>query len=342
MKKRFYELDLLRFLAALSVLMFHFTFRGYAADNYSPIEFPVLGEVFKYGYLGVDLFLMISGFVILLSVENKTAKEFVISRIVRLYPAFWICVSLTYFVIILTPQDVFHATFPQYLVNLTMLNKFVGVKSIDGVYWTLALELRFYFWIFVFMFVKQMDKLRYFFLFMLFLSVISLFYDVKLLNNLFFLNFCSYFIAGCVFYAISRHGVNRMYLFILTASYILSLFHSFAVINEIKIRYGANLNPLYVCSIITSFYMVFAILVSGKVKFTNHPILFYLGISTYPLYLLHQNIGYILLNMLNGTMNKYVILVGITLFMISLSFIIWHYGEKPLTKYIKHRFNKRL
>jgi peptidoglycan/LPS O-acetylase OafA/YrhL len=55
-KERFYEIDLLRFLAALSVMLYHYTFRGFAADDMSPLEFPYLAHVFKYGSLGVDLF----------------------------------------------------------------------------------------------------------------------------------------------------------------------------------------------------------------------------------------------------------------------------------------------
>jgi peptidoglycan/LPS O-acetylase OafA/YrhL len=39
-KARFYEIDMLRFLAAMSVVLFHYTFRAFAADNHSPFEFP--------------------------------------------------------------------------------------------------------------------------------------------------------------------------------------------------------------------------------------------------------------------------------------------------------------
>ena len=87
-KVRFYELDLLRFFAAMAVVLYHYLFRGQQGD-YIPVRFTNLEDYAQYGYLGVNLFFMISGFVISLSAESRTARQFVISRVVRLYPAFW-------------------------------------------------------------------------------------------------------------------------------------------------------------------------------------------------------------------------------------------------------------
>src|SRR5881394_93905 len=96
---RLYEVDLLRFFAAMSVLLFHYCFRGYAADGMSVMPYPTLAPVAKYGYLGVDLFFMISGFVILMSVSSGSLRDFFVSRVVRLYPAFWVCCTITFLTI---------------------------------------------------------------------------------------------------------------------------------------------------------------------------------------------------------------------------------------------------
>ena len=48
---RYYEIDLFRFLAVLRVVFYHYTFRGYAADSYSPLAFSRLGQLTRYGYL---------------------------------------------------------------------------------------------------------------------------------------------------------------------------------------------------------------------------------------------------------------------------------------------------
>ena len=75
--KKLYQIDLFRFFAALNVVLFHYTFRGHKADNMSILRIPLLGEYFKYGYLGVYLFFIISGFVIILSIEHNNLLDFI-------------------------------------------------------------------------------------------------------------------------------------------------------------------------------------------------------------------------------------------------------------------------
>lgn len=85
---RYYEIDLLRFIAAITVVLYHFTFAGYHFGGLSPVQYPGLEEVFKYGFLGVQLFFIISGYVVLMSAQGKTLKQFFTSRVTRLYPAY--------------------------------------------------------------------------------------------------------------------------------------------------------------------------------------------------------------------------------------------------------------
>ena len=93
-RDRLYEIDLLRITAALAVVCYHYTFSGYAG-HITSIAFPALSTAKRYGYLGVDMFFVISGFVVLLSAWGRRPHQFVISRIVRLYPAYWVAVTIT-------------------------------------------------------------------------------------------------------------------------------------------------------------------------------------------------------------------------------------------------------
>jgi peptidoglycan/LPS O-acetylase OafA/YrhL len=70
-------------------VLYHYTARGEITS------FPLLAPLTQFGYLGVPLFFMISGFVISASAENRTPSEFVISRITRLFPAYWFGVAFT-------------------------------------------------------------------------------------------------------------------------------------------------------------------------------------------------------------------------------------------------------
>lgn len=84
MKKRLIELDALRGIAALSVVIYHYTTRYnslYGHDSFLDNNY------FHYCSQGVQLFFMISGFVIFLTLNHiKKPMDFVISRFSRLYP----------------------------------------------------------------------------------------------------------------------------------------------------------------------------------------------------------------------------------------------------------------
>ncbi|NEC93307.1 acyltransferase family protein, partial [Streptomyces sp. SID12501] len=98
----------------------------------------------SYGSLGPELFFVISGFVILMTAWGRTTVAVVASRIGRLYPSYWVAVLLTGALLLLVWSEGKHVTPGQVAANLTMLQAVVGVDHVDGVYWTLWAELRFY------------------------------------------------------------------------------------------------------------------------------------------------------------------------------------------------------
>jgi peptidoglycan/LPS O-acetylase OafA/YrhL len=128
------ELDLLRFIAAFSVLLFHHIRWAESLDG------TVLFQISRFGFFGVPLFFMISGFVILWSAQNKDLLEFAVSRITRLYPTFWICVCLAAIAELSLGN---HVTPFRLLANLTMMPASFGATKMDGVYCALFYELRF-------------------------------------------------------------------------------------------------------------------------------------------------------------------------------------------------------
>jgi peptidoglycan/LPS O-acetylase OafA/YrhL len=115
--KRVNEIDFLRFFAALMVVFFHYSFRGYAADGMSTMPYPLLAPVAKYGYLGVELFFLISGFVILMTASTGSLKKFIVSRFARLYPAFWACCTVTFLTIVTIGGKYYSASIGQYFIK---------------------------------------------------------------------------------------------------------------------------------------------------------------------------------------------------------------------------------
>jgi len=138
-------LDGLRGIAAMSVLLFHYT----AWDPYlrtGQYGGPGLLFWFPYGCLGVELFFVISGFVIFMTLERTTSlADFMTARFARLYPAFLVCMLTSLAVILLFRWGQVSISANLILANLSMIPQSFGALEIDGSYWSLRFELEFYF-----------------------------------------------------------------------------------------------------------------------------------------------------------------------------------------------------
>lgn len=135
------SLDALRGIAVLMVLGFHYSVR-LPIDNPG---MPTLPWQLTWGEDGVQLFFAISGFVILLSLARTvTAYDFIRARFLRLYPAYWAGMVVTGLIVWLAGAERFMLDPLHWLVNLTMLQSWFDVRSVDGVYWSLIVELCFY------------------------------------------------------------------------------------------------------------------------------------------------------------------------------------------------------
>ncbi|WP_298455539.1 acyltransferase [uncultured Cellulomonas sp.] len=144
-RPRLVALDGLRFGAAVGVLLFHYLVRDSQAWGRPPSEvFPGLGPWLVYAALGPELFFVISGFVILMTAWGRSVPDVAASRVARLYPAYWVSVLLTGALLLWLWPGGKDVTPGQVAVNLTMLQSLVDVGNVDGVYWTLWTELRFY------------------------------------------------------------------------------------------------------------------------------------------------------------------------------------------------------
>ncbi|HMS26863.1 MAG TPA: acyltransferase [Burkholderiaceae bacterium] len=304
------EIDLLRFVAALAVVFFHYAFRGYAADSMSVMPYPLLASVSKYGYLGVELFFMISGFVILMTAANGSLRDFCISRVVRLYPAYWTCCTLTFLVILAIGKPQFTATMGQYLANMTMLSGFVGVPSIDGVYWSLFVELRFYALIAIVLFFGRIHQAQVLLAFWLIISIVLEVVQIGKLRYLLITDYSPYFIAGATFFLIWQKGLSPTRLLIITISWLFALYQSINGLQGFVKHYDTPINVYIVFGIITSFFVVMMFVSLRRTGFIRHRHWFLFGVLTYPMYLLHQRIGYMVFNATYPAINAHILFWG--------------------------------
>lgn len=340
--QRFHELDILRFLAALAVVFFHYTFLN-ATEYKTIVSYPVLSEIFKYGYLGVELFFIISGFVILLTASKKDWRGFVISRVARLYPAFWIAVTLTTLLIVLLASDVMSVTLPQYLWNLTMMGTFVGIENIDPVYWTLQVELKFYFWVLLILLFNKIKYIEAFITLWLIISFLEIYHLGHAFTHFALIpEWAPYFSAGALFYLIQTQGVTRKRVALLGVSYLLSLYFALEGAEERSQLYAIEFSPVVVLSLITFFYAIFTLIILGKTTRLYHPWFTLLGATTYPLYLIHQKLGQIAYIAFGESLNKYLLLFLMTTSMILMAYLLHRYLEASFGKRVKRQFESWL
>lgn len=330
-KERFHILDGTRFFAALSVVLYHYLATGPGNTGVDPsqqfipwVEFPELYPFFKFGFLGVNLFFFISGFVIFASAMNRTAIQFAILRWVRLFPTYWFAVLFTTVVTYLYNEEIFSISISQFLYNLTMLNSYVGVKNIDPVYWTLLVELHFYFCIFILLVFGLFKFYRtWLSLWVLFCVVYTVTSEPFFFSWLISPEYSSYFIAGIVFYIARQEGYDPWLIIILIAAYFLSIHDTF--IRQVDL-YTVNttiLDEIIGSVLVTLFYMFFYLISVGRLKVNANRVLVVLGGVTFPLYLIHLVAGRRLMDSFNGLMNEYLLVALTVSLMILLSYIIY-------------------
>ncbi|HEX2548416.1 MAG TPA: acyltransferase [Gammaproteobacteria bacterium] len=152
-KIRYGWLDCLRAIAVLLVIFQHYFYDRFFIND-SPSPFVEYFRIINFGKVGVVIFFFVSGFIIprsLFSESHSPIKTFAISRFFRLYPAYWLSVI---FAASLSSQ----LGTKNFFINLTMLQQFVGSPNLIGVYWTLQIELIFYFICAVLFYFQQLQQ----------------------------------------------------------------------------------------------------------------------------------------------------------------------------------------
>ncbi|MGH8076378.1 MAG: acyltransferase family protein [Lysobacter sp.] len=333
--KRVNEIDLLRFAAALSVVFFHYAFRGYAADDRSIMPYPLLAPIAKYAYLGVELFFLISGFVILMTASRGNLKVFAISRFVRLYPAFWACCTLSFVLILLLGGDRYSASFGQYLVNMTMLSGFVGVPSIDGVYWSLFVELQFYGLVAALMIVGRIHQAQFFLVLWLIVTALLEMFPIGPLRFLLLTNYAVYFIAGAMCFLIWSRGVSILRLGVILACLAIALRQALGGLSAFETHYGAEMNAGAVAGIIIAFFAIMLMVATRRTGSLGHQRWLTAGALTYPLYLIHQYVGFMIFNVAYPAINQHLLFWGTLLLMLGVAYAVHVLVERQWSPTLK-------
>jgi peptidoglycan/LPS O-acetylase OafA/YrhL len=337
--KRLYVLDLLRFTAALAVVGLHYVPSHPELWGSSVGAFDGVTPVFKYGWLGVEAFFVISGFVICMSSWGRPLSHFFVSRVTRLMPAYMCAVLITATVLLLVPLGRPRPHLSYVGVNLTMLQGFLHVKHLDNVYWTLFVELKFYLlFSIVVAFGVTYRRVVAFCLIWAVASLFAISSGSAFLRGLTEPRSAPLFIAGIVLYLIHRFGPDLL-LWSLLATSIGVEAAGLAQRDEIttgRAAYGVALIVMFVI------FAVMTAVALGWFDWVRWPGLVTLGALTYPLYLLHHEIGLVVIQGLHDSLPPWVLFADLVIVMLLLSFLVNRVVERRLGKALKTGLTRSL
>ncbi|MGY5886039.1 acyltransferase family protein [Modestobacter lacusdianchii] len=331
-------LDGLRFLAALSVVAFHFTARESPSwDGLAvPADLEWLGRWTVYGELGVPLFFIISGFVLLMTAWDRSVPSFIASRVGRLFPAYWVAVAFSMvLVLVLWPEQWPTLgrviTEPGALLNLTMVQTAFGAPDIDGPYWTLWYELRFYFLVVLLMLVGiTRARVLAFATLWPIVAAVAQGSGSGLLTTVLMPEYACYFAGGMLLYLIRRDGHDLGTWLLVGLQCVIGVGISvprYQDLHAADLTWGRS-SLLLGVGIVACFGLV-ALVTLGPVAGRRFRGMGWLGALTYPLYLVHENLGWYVIHLLSDRTGPLAAVLLATVAALLAAVLVHHLVERP-------------
>ena len=318
------ELDALRGLAALGVVLFHYTtFYQQEQGHLQP-----LGFGFPAGNYGVHLFFLISGFVIFMTLERtRTAMDFVVSRFSRLFPAYWAALAITAATVHVIGLPGQRIGTDDLFANLTMLQEILGFDHLDGSYWTLQVELFFYAQMLFWCMLGQLRRIHWIIAFWLAMTVV---YALTAKNHVHFsytlreamiLRHIPFFAIGILFYRLyARAGDARL---------------DIALILLALAAIGVSYAPEYLVAGVAC-CAIFALFLVGALRWLRAAPFVFLGGISYSLYLLHQALGFAAIHRLEAAGVPSVVAVALTVgIALALATALSRWVERPAMRALR-------
>lgn len=325
---RLVGLDSLRGFAGLSVLAYHFL-REYGLTFHEG-DFQTWMD--RYGHYGVEIFFIISGFVMFLTLSRSPSlRHFLAARAARLAPAFYCCLAITTLVLISHPLDQLPAPSPlKFAANLTMAPELFGQEAMDWSYWTLGYEFVFYAMIGAVFLCGAMKRIDWFCLGWLLMSALLQFtlpHIPHRVGEVLLMGYGQFFIIGIALCRFHRDEATPLTGAVLILAIATSLF-------------GADWRaptPGWLYAVVTVILTGVAWLaITGRVPAVIRVPLALVATVSFPLFLVHQFVGYHIIAELraNGQSLERSIAVA-TACSLVLAVMIYRFVELPARPRIK-------
>jgi len=281
------------------------------------------------GQLGVAIFFLISGYVITLSLEKYHGFGFLINRIIRIYPVYIAGFFMTILGLYLVDfqNDGIPYTITELFIHILIIpRQWLNFPAIDGISWTLEIEL--YFYLTMYIIYQLPKKIRNYSMLLLFFSSVVIVYIHKLGGyELKVILMIGYMLLGYFFY-IFQHGlINKWHLLILILVGCLS----------VGIYYQNNAVGRYLPYLLAP--ILFWVMLFRFKNYKIDNISKFLSQISYPLYVVHPIFGYgILIYLLKSGFSSWNALIIVLFLVFILAYMIHLYVERPAMQYAK-KFN---
>ncbi|GGL76093.1 acyltransferase [Streptomyces fumigatiscleroticus] len=341
---RLRALDGLRLIAALMVAVYHYAGRGgdvSLAWGTSPKEqFPTLHAYAAYGCLGVEVFFVISGFVICMSGWGRSLTSFFASRVSRLMPAYWAAVVLVTAVFAL-PVVTYEAVSPSdALVNLTLFQQPLGADRVLGVCWTLWVEIRFYALFAVCVVLPGANRRRViaFCAGWTLAAVLAQAAHQPLLDVVLMPQYAPFFIGGVGLYLVHRDRRDVYGWGITILSFLIGQHYSVQELwNASDPNAFAHRTFLGIVLVVAFGFVAVAAIALGWLDRANWRWLTAAGALTYPFYLVHEHLGWVVIKALHQGLDipSYATFLLTAASMLLLARLLNRYVEKWATPLLR-------
>ncbi len=341
-KNRILELDGLRALAAINLMLFHLTHVYSVKFGYSS----PLGFEWPFGAYGVELFFILSGYLNAMSLLRRgDPSRYLSARFIRIVPIFLIVIVANLLIVQLPPHDTTHYTTAQWIANLTLVPRLLGQECIDPVMWTLQVEMMFYGLLTLLFVGGLLRRPIWTWSILLALSLLvcrwvdaqpatslegSLLASWAIaVRGLLLLDFIPLFAIGFMLYLLrTRQGSSITSLIVLIAG--AAVFH--------HIDHGKH-NPAATVLIVATV----ALASMGKIPPLRIRPLVFVSTISYALYLCHNNLGCALIHHFDraGLPSVACLLIAIV-FSLSLATIVTTRVEQPITRAIQRALSRRV
>ena len=289
-KHRIEALDGLRFFAFIMVMFYHYLFIA-PLQGYIPRHLAI--DAFSFGDFGVDLFFLISGFVITLSSENRRPIHFFIARFNRIVPLFIICAFVVYFFSISLPMVDAKERIVSLLYSLTFFPQLFGKQYFSSVYWTIAVEVTFYIWVAILMFLNLWNKHRLLicFIWVLISYFNSFILKSNILSSVLITQYAGHFVIGIILFELRMSSIKSIHAFLLLVSSV--LVYNNMIKHQLRVD-SFNVQFDNASLLFTTIFLICLVWIASHVETLGkyYNVVKFLGAMTYPLYLIHADLGF--------------------------------------------------